>query len=141
MFLELPDKYVRVDEFPAEDADPTSSGFNGEALIQIPQPPAPPPRGLAGHARPADLARRRRWSGGPFRAGTRPPAPGPRPVLPRPPGSTWSAPAAPQPPAVAARTAGPGRLPRAMLPAGGGWLLDQAAAGRQWIRAARASPR
>ena len=42
MFLELPDKFVRVDEFPAEDADPTSSGFNGEALIQIPQPPAAP---------------------------------------------------------------------------------------------------
>ncbi len=47
IFLELPDKYVRVDEFPAEDADPTSSGFNGDALIQIPPPPAAPPgRGM-----------------------------------------------------------------------------------------------
>ena len=42
MFLELPDKYLRADEFPAEDTDPTSSGFNGDALIQIP-PPAPSP--------------------------------------------------------------------------------------------------
>jgi hypothetical protein len=42
MFLELPDKYVRVDEFPAEDTDPTSSGFNGDALIQIPPPSSAP---------------------------------------------------------------------------------------------------
>ena len=40
--IELPDKYVRVDEFPAEDTDPTSAGFNGDALIQIPPPPAMP---------------------------------------------------------------------------------------------------
>lgn len=43
--IQLPDKYVRVDEFPAEDADPTSSGFNGDALIQIPAPPAAPAQG------------------------------------------------------------------------------------------------
>ena len=42
MFVELPDKYVRIDEFPAEETDPTSSGFNGDALIQIPQPAAGP---------------------------------------------------------------------------------------------------
>ena len=42
ILIELPNKYVRVDESPAEDADPTSSGFNGEALIQIPPPPAMP---------------------------------------------------------------------------------------------------
>ena len=41
--IQLPDKYVRVDEFPAEDMDPTSTGFNGEGLIQIPPPPAAPP--------------------------------------------------------------------------------------------------
>jgi hypothetical protein len=45
ILVELPDKYVRVDEFPAEDTDPTSSGFNGDALIQIPPPPAAPPAG------------------------------------------------------------------------------------------------
>jgi hypothetical protein len=45
ILLELPDKYLRVDEFPAEDTDPTSSGFNGDALIQIPPLPARPPGG------------------------------------------------------------------------------------------------
>jgi hypothetical protein len=40
--IELPGKYVRADEFPAEDTDPTSAGFNGDALIQIPPPPAMP---------------------------------------------------------------------------------------------------
>lgn len=42
ILLELPDKYLRADEFPAEELDPTSSGFNGDALIQVP-PPAPGP--------------------------------------------------------------------------------------------------
>jgi hypothetical protein len=51
---ELPDKYVRTDEFPAQDADPTTVGFNGDTLIQFPQGPA---------------------GGG--RAGGPPPAPGP----------------------------------------------------------------
>jgi hypothetical protein len=40
--IELPNKYVRVDEVPAEDTDPTSAGFNGDGLIQIPPPPAMP---------------------------------------------------------------------------------------------------
>jgi hypothetical protein len=39
---ELPDKYVRIDEFPAQDQDPTTSGFNGNNLIQVPAPAAPP---------------------------------------------------------------------------------------------------
>jgi hypothetical protein len=43
MLIELPDKYVRIDEFPAEDTDPTSTGFNGDNLIQN-----PPPQALAG---------------------------------------------------------------------------------------------
>ncbi|HEX7779025.1 MAG TPA: hypothetical protein VF424_07300, partial [Vicinamibacterales bacterium] len=30
---ELPDKYVRKDEIPAQESDPTSSGFNGDQLI------------------------------------------------------------------------------------------------------------
>jgi hypothetical protein len=45
LLIELPDKYLRADEFPAEDTDPTSSGFNGDQLIQI--PPPPPGAGLA----------------------------------------------------------------------------------------------
>src|SRR2546430_17658939 len=44
---ELPDKYVRKDEFPAQDTDATVSGFRGDELIVFPQPPAgrggPPP--------------------------------------------------------------------------------------------------
>ena len=35
---ELPDKFVRTDEFPAQDADPTTQGFNGEVLLQFPAP-------------------------------------------------------------------------------------------------------
>jgi hypothetical protein len=55
--MELPDKYVRKDEVPAEESEPTSTGFAGAELIQIPDappgaaarggrpggPPAPPP--------------------------------------------------------------------------------------------------
>ena len=35
---ELPDKFVRTDEFPAQDADPTTQGFNGDTLLQFPSP-------------------------------------------------------------------------------------------------------
>ena len=56
ILIELPAKYVRVDEFPAEDTDPTSAGFNGDALIQIPPPPAvpagPPGRDGSGRRQP-----------------------------------------------------------------------------------------
>jgi hypothetical protein len=49
ILIELPNRYVRIDAFPAEDADPTSAGFNGDALIQIPPPPAmPADRGMPG---------------------------------------------------------------------------------------------
>jgi hypothetical protein len=36
----LPDKFVRTDEYPAQDADPTTQGFNGDDLIQLPPPPS-----------------------------------------------------------------------------------------------------
>jgi hypothetical protein len=61
--LELPDKYLRRDESPAEETDPTSTGFNGDDLIQIPAPvipvmpmraggpPAPTPEQLAAQRR------------------------------------------------------------------------------------------
>jgi|SRR5687768_4006027 len=39
--IEFPDKYFRKDEFPAEETDPTSVGFNGWALVQNPAPAAP----------------------------------------------------------------------------------------------------
>jgi hypothetical protein len=38
---ELPDKYIRRDEFPAQDAGPATAGFNSNLLIQIPPPQAP----------------------------------------------------------------------------------------------------
>ena len=44
MDLELPDKYLRRDESPWENADPTSLGFNGSDLLQVPPPAAPPAR-------------------------------------------------------------------------------------------------
>src|SRR5205814_1446124 len=51
---ELPDRFVRKDEFPAQDSDVTVSGFSGETLIQFPPPaagrtggPGPAPGGRA----------------------------------------------------------------------------------------------
>jgi hypothetical protein len=52
ILVELPGKYLRRDEIPAQESDPTTTGFNGGELIQIPAPeppaarpgmPAPPP--------------------------------------------------------------------------------------------------
>jgi len=42
--IELPDKYVRKDEIPAQESDPTTSGFNGDELLQFPVPSPPPAR-------------------------------------------------------------------------------------------------
>src|SRR5882762_9671469 len=36
--IELPDKYVRKDEIPAQESGPSTAGFNGEALIQTKAP-------------------------------------------------------------------------------------------------------
>jgi hypothetical protein len=51
---ELPDRFVRKDEIPAQDTDVTVSGFTGDTLIQFPPPgagrgvgPAAPPGGRA----------------------------------------------------------------------------------------------
>jgi len=38
--MELPDKYVRKDEIPAQESDPTTAGFNGAELILLPVPSA-----------------------------------------------------------------------------------------------------
>ena len=35
---ELPDKFARRDEFPAQDAGPTVTGFNGDRFVQSPAP-------------------------------------------------------------------------------------------------------
>jgi len=49
---ELPDRFVRKDEIPAQDTDPTTLGFNGDQLIQFPpvlaargRADGPPPSG------------------------------------------------------------------------------------------------
>jgi hypothetical protein len=42
--IELPDKYVRKDEIPAQESGPTVSGFRGDELLQFPAPPPPPAR-------------------------------------------------------------------------------------------------
>jgi len=39
--IELPDKYVRKDEIPAQESEPTTVGFSGEELIQFPVPALP----------------------------------------------------------------------------------------------------
>ena len=41
---ELPDKFARRDEFPAQDQGPTVVGFNGDRFVQIPAPQPPPAR-------------------------------------------------------------------------------------------------
>ena len=43
--IQLPDKYVRKDEIPAEESEPTSTGFIGEEVIQVPVPGAGRPGG------------------------------------------------------------------------------------------------
>lgn len=64
IFVELPDKYVRKDEIPAQESGPTSSGFNGEDLLQDPPPPPMPapapapagtPRGAPAGSPPAGM--------------------------------------------------------------------------------------
>lgn len=51
--VELPDKYSRRDEFPAQDAGPTTAGFVGDNLVLIPRPPPPPARAGAAPPSPA----------------------------------------------------------------------------------------
>jgi hypothetical protein len=64
--VELPDKYLRKDEIPAQESGPTATGFNGDELLQDPPqaaPPAPAP-GRSGSPGPnpasPDLARKAR---------------------------------------------------------------------------------
>jgi hypothetical protein len=40
--VELPDKYLRKDEIPAQESGPTASGFNGDEWLQDPPPPPAP---------------------------------------------------------------------------------------------------
>jgi hypothetical protein len=126
ILIELPNKYVRVDESPAEDADPTSSGFNGEALIQIPPPPAMPagrggPPAMVPGTMPAPVAT-------PMAPGTLPPrpadapgtpaaAPGPVPVA-APPSAMPPGTVPPPPPGGAPQPGGSGAPPPIAGPQG-----------------------
>ena len=47
---ELPDKFVRKDEIPAQESGPASTGFNADELIQLPVVAAPPPPSSMGRA-------------------------------------------------------------------------------------------
>src|SRR3954471_7144533 len=43
LFVELPDKYLKKDEIPAQETGVTGSGFSGDDLLVDPPPPAPLP--------------------------------------------------------------------------------------------------
>ena len=122
ILFEPPAKYVRVDEFPAENMDPTSAGFNGDALIQIPPPPAAP----AGAAGPGRCSWRACHGAGPAAA-----APGGPPTRlgARPGAPTRSAGCVPPPGGRCAGAPGaavaPGAMPAGAMPGGGrGPVMD-----------------
>jgi hypothetical protein len=56
IFVELPDKYLRKDEIPAQESGPTASGFNGEEWLQDPPPAAPPAAATPPAAPPGSAA-------------------------------------------------------------------------------------
>lgn len=62
---ELPDRYARKDEIPAQESGPTTLGFHGAELIQLPVPDPPPAREGAPPRNPAmeEAARRNRVNG------------------------------------------------------------------------------
>jgi hypothetical protein len=60
IFIELPDKYLRKDEIPAQESGSNASGFNGDELVQDPPPPpmpAPPPAPAGAPPGPQPMAR------------------------------------------------------------------------------------
>ena len=66
--IELPDKYFRKDEIPAQESGPTTVGFSGDALMQLPAQPAGAIPGRPGGPPPPtpehqDAARRARAIG------------------------------------------------------------------------------
>ena len=126
ILIEAPDKYVRIDEFPAEDTDPSSAGFNGDNLIQNPPPQAMPAGRGAGPGGAPGAAP------GPPAAGPRatPPAGAPAPVggaAPPPAGPPAAGPPAAGPPPAGATPpagAGPGMMPPGGMPGGRGPAMD-----------------
>jgi hypothetical protein len=86
IFCELPDKYVRRDEIPAQESGPTSTGFSGDTLIQLP-PPAEPAAGAAAKPAPTTSPGAKAPATGaapaPAPAASKPAAPPPDPRLAR----------------------------------------------------------
>ena len=126
ILIELPAKYVRVDEFPAEDTDPDVGRIQRRRLIQIPPPPAD-----AGRARPG-----RRWVGAAAGRSRRRGAPR---------GRRTAAPATPPVRPLQRRRQRASRVHRAAAgwrdaarrdAARRGWRTARAAAVRRWIRGA-----
>ncbi|MEO7276239.1 MAG: hypothetical protein ABI211_30000, partial [Vicinamibacterales bacterium] len=62
LFVELPDKYLRKDEVPAQESGPSATGFNGEDLVVDPPQVAPamPPGAPAPNPAALDAARKAR---------------------------------------------------------------------------------
>jgi hypothetical protein len=129
MFCELPDKFVRTDEIPAQESGPTTSGFVGDALVQLPAPPEAPAQaggpatpGLPGAAAPAP--------GATARQGMRPAAPAtsaapppstttpPRPGAPAAPPAATAPPGSPVPPTSSGTAAAPGAPVVSAVPGG-----------------------
>jgi hypothetical protein len=52
---EMPDKYSRRDEFPAQDAGPVTAGYVGDQVVLMPRPVPPPPRPGAPPAPPQQM--------------------------------------------------------------------------------------
>ena len=110
IFCELPDKYMRRDEIPAQESGPTSTGFSGDTLIQLP-PPAEPAPGAAAKPAPAASAAAKAPATGaapapPASAGAAAPAGAAKtPVAPAAPAPAASKPAAPPPDPRLARVA------------------------------------
>lgn len=104
MWCELPDKYVRKDEIPAQESDPTSSGFNGDSLIQIPAPPPMPqmpmgamPGAPGSAAKPAAPPAGAARAGAPTTAAATPPAQSTPPAATAPPQTSAAAPGGTRP--------------------------------------------
>ena len=132
--VELPDKYVRKDEIPAQESGPTSTGFNVTELIQLPvpvQPVAPQPQrgeggppqrgqGAAPAQRGEGAAPPQRGEGAPPQRGEGAPPPqrgGTEPAPPKPQGAEGGRGEGGRGEGGPGRAAGPGASPTAQMEA------------------------
>jgi hypothetical protein len=78
---ELPDKFVRKDEIPAQDTDPSTRGFSGDTLIQFPPPGAGRGGARGGGPPPPAAPPAASAPGGPPPGGGRGPGAGVAPIV------------------------------------------------------------